>query len=161
MNISSILSMNHIFTLFLFYLLGIIVVWAGKNHILPVLRQQVKNIEKAWKQIEEKLSLVSGTKKRIVRETKQQDEKLDQIKSKLTLWKEALLVKQKDREDQQITIDSQLFKKKQHQGDFVQLSQLQKNVLPKVLIDIQENFVSSYEKDKGHKLTKSLIKSLR
>ena len=161
MNISSILSMNHIFTLFLFYLLGRIIVWAGKNYILPALREQVRNIEKAWKQIEEKLSLVSGTKKRIVRETKQQDEKLDQLKSKLTLWKEALLAKQKAREDQQIKIDSQLLKKKQHQGDFVQLSQLQKNVLPKVLIDIQEKFVSSYEEKKGHKLTKSIIKKLQ
>ena len=161
MNISSVLSMNHIFTLFLFYLLGIFVVWAGKNFILPTLRQQIKNIEKDWKQIEEKLSLVSGTKKRIIRETKQQEEKIDQLKVKLAQWKEALLSKQKTRINQQVKIDSQLLKKKQHQGDFIQLSRLQKNVLPAVLIDVQNNFISSYEKEKWHKLTKYLIKNLR
>jgi hypothetical protein len=128
-------------------------------YILPALREQVRNVKKRKKEIEEKLHLVTGTKKRIVRETHQQEEQLDELKAKIKQWKESLRTKQHDKEMLQEQINTNLLEKKHNQSDALQLAQLKNTILPEVLIEAKAKLFSSKENKKQEALA-SLIKNL-
>ena len=144
----------------LFVLLIALILDLTKTHILPILREQLRQAKKRTQEFKNKIDLLKKTKQRITKEINKQNKLLTNLEAKIKNWHKQQLKRQSAATTNQTAINQKLTAQKKQQNQANAITTIQKLVIPKAIAAAQKQLKSVYGKEKGQSSLNTLIKQL-
>lgn len=149
-----------LFTLTIFFLLAVQLVQLTKQYLLPILRKNIALLNQFWEDLNNKINLLSKTKKRVEKSIEEQKETLENLEEKMKIWHENRTSKQKSEEKSHAELLHNLQQKKQHQYKHLQMIKSEKALLPEALKNAKKELVKIFSGNDGKKRLQDVISEI-
>ena len=149
-----------LFELTIFIILVVQLLQLMTQFLLPFLRKKIAELSQFWKDLQNKINLLSKTKNKLKEKIKEQEEVLDDLEDKIKVWHKKIEQKQLYAEKEKEKFIKKLNKEKEEQYANLNLIKEQKSVLPKALKKTREKLKKEFSGGKGKKLLSEVVKNL-
>ena len=150
-----------LFKLTIFTLLVIQLYQITKQLLIPFLWEQIKLIEKIWKDLINKKNYILSNKKQIKKEIQNQKIAFENLEKKIYQWHSSLLEKQKKTKEESKQVFNLLQKKKNLQSINFSFMIQQKLTIPDAIKSAEKDLLKIYTNHKGKELVEKIIDKLQ